>query len=56
MTAIFALEKDSGCLKVKRQRICGAFGVGDWRVGYEIDDAAQEVTIVAIAHRREFYE
>ncbi len=29
--------------------------VGDWRVGYEIDDDAQVVRIIIIGHRREFY-
>jgi mRNA-degrading endonuclease RelE of RelBE toxin-antitoxin system len=29
--------------------------VGDYRVGYEIDDAKRVVTIGAVGHRREFY-
>lgn len=28
---------------------------GDWRVLYEIDDAAKTVAVVKIAHRREAY-
>jgi mRNA-degrading endonuclease RelE of RelBE toxin-antitoxin system len=30
--------------------------VGDWRIGYKIDDQKQTVTIVTIGHRREFYD
>jgi benzoate-CoA ligase len=29
--------------------------VGDWRIGYKIDDQEQTVTMVTIGHRREFY-
>jgi len=29
--------------------------VGDYRVGYEIDDAKRVVMIGAVGHRREFY-
>jgi mRNA interferase RelE/StbE len=29
--------------------------VGDYRVIYHIDDAAQEVTVLRIAHRRQVY-
>ncbi len=28
---------------------------GDWRILYEIDDEAREVTVVKIGHRREIY-
>lgn len=30
--------------------------IGDWRVVYIIDDAAQVVSVTRIAHRREVYE
>ena len=30
--------------------------VGDWRIGYEIDDEKRIVRIVAIGHRRDFYD
>jgi mRNA-degrading endonuclease RelE of RelBE toxin-antitoxin system len=29
--------------------------VGDWRVGYTVDDAVNEVVVVRIGHRSEFY-
>jgi mRNA interferase RelE/StbE len=32
------------------------YRVGDWRVIYQIDDAAQRVLVLSIAHRREVYE
>jgi mRNA interferase RelE/StbE len=32
------------------------YRVGDWRVIYRVDDAAEQVSVVAIAHRREAYE
>jgi mRNA interferase RelE/StbE len=32
------------------------YRVGDWRVIYRVDDAANRVNVVAIAHRREVYE
>ncbi len=45
-----------GCLKVKTSEGLWRIRVGDWRIGYEIDDAAREVTIVTVGHRSEFYE
>lgn len=59
VTAVFALMDDArphGCLKVKATEGLWRIRVGDWRIGYEIDDAAQTVTIMTIAHRREFYD
>jgi mRNA interferase RelE/StbE len=59
VTAVFSLIKDSrppGCLKVKTSERLWRIRVGDWRVGYEIDDASQTVTIVTIGHRSEFYD
>ena len=38
--------------------LAGAFRyrVGDWRVLYRVDDAAQRVFVLIIAHRREVYD
>lgn len=58
VTALLALMDDSrppGCLKIKTSERLWRIRVGDWRVGYEIDDASQTVTIVTIGHRSEFY-
>lgn len=32
------------------------YRVGDWRVIYRIEDTANRVNVLAIAHRREVYE
>jgi mRNA interferase RelE/StbE len=32
------------------------YRVGDWRVIYRVDDEANRVSVVVIAHRREVYE
>jgi mRNA interferase RelE/StbE len=32
------------------------FRIGDWRVIYRIDDQANRVLVLSIAHRREVYE
>src|SRR2546422_7188015 len=34
-----------GCLKVKSAENLWRVRVGDWRIGYEIDDHAREITI-----------
>ena len=44
------------------KRLAGEFAgklryrVGDWRVIYRIDDAAERVLVLSIAHRSEIYE
>ncbi len=45
-----------GCIKVKTGERLWRIRVGDWRIGYEIDDVARAVTIVTLGHRREFYD
>lgn len=47
--------RPSGCLKVKTADALWRIHVGDWRIGYEIDDVARTVTIITVGHRREFY-
>jgi mRNA interferase RelE/StbE len=32
------------------------YRVGDWRVVYRVDQAAKQVNVLFIAHRREVYE
>ena len=44
-----------GCLKVKNKENLWRIRVGDWRIGYEIDDEKRVVTIITVGHRREFY-
>jgi mRNA interferase RelE/StbE len=45
-----------GCLKVKAEARLWRIRVGDWRIGYEINDETRSVKIVSIGHRREFYD
>jgi mRNA interferase RelE/StbE len=45
-----------GCLKVKAEERLWRIRVGDWRVGYEINDEKRVVKIVTVGHRREFYD
>ena len=45
-----------GCLKVKTAEGLWRIRVDDWRIGYEVDDAARAVTIITVGHRREFYD
>jgi mRNA interferase RelE/StbE len=59
VTALLGLIKNSrpsGCIKVKTSENLWRIRVGDWRVGYEIDDASQTVTIITIGHRSQFYD
>jgi mRNA interferase RelE/StbE len=48
--------RPAGCLKVKSEEGVWRIRAGDWRIGYTVDDAASEVTIIRIAHRSEFYD
>ena len=54
--ALASNPRPAGCLKVKGEPNLWRIRVGDWRIGYEIDDAGREITIIRIAHRREFYD
>ena len=59
VTAILALASNPrppGCLKVKSAEGVWRIRVGDWRIGYEIDDSLQEVVVIRIGHRSEFYQ
>jgi mRNA interferase RelE/StbE len=59
VTAILALASEPrppGCLKVKSAEGVWRIRVGDWRIGYEIDDSLQEVVVIKVGHRSEFYQ
>lgn len=59
ITEILSLGSDPrphGCRKVVSEQRLWRIRVGDWRVGYEIDDPAQQITIIRVGHRREFYD
>jgi mRNA interferase RelE/StbE len=58
VTAINSLAehpRPHGCLKVKGENIW-RIRVGDWRVGYQLDDSAQIVDVIRVNHRGQFYE
>lgn len=59
VTDILSLANDprpQGCRKVLSEDRVWRIRVGDWRIGYEISDAEEEITIIRVGHRREFYE
>jgi mRNA interferase RelE/StbE len=39
-----------GCLKVKNRENLWRIRVGDWRIGYEIDDSVRLVTIITVGY------
>ena len=58
LSAVAALAdnpRPPGSIKIKSEENRWLIRVGDWRVGYEIIDEARVVRIVAVGHRREFY-
>ena len=59
VATILALNSDprpAGCLKVKSEEGVWRIRIGDWRVGYQIDDVNREVIVIRIGHRSEFYD
>jgi mRNA interferase RelE/StbE len=48
--------RPSGCLKIRSEEGVWRIRVGDWRIGYEINDPNREVTVIRIGHRSEFYD
>ncbi len=47
--------RPAGCRKIQSEEGVWRIRVGDWRIAYFIDIPNQEITIIRIAHRREFY-
>ncbi|HEX8503183.1 MAG TPA: type II toxin-antitoxin system RelE/ParE family toxin [Pyrinomonadaceae bacterium] len=45
-----------GCRKLVNEVSLWRVRAGDWRVLYEIDDAARTVRVVAVRHRSKAYE
>jgi mRNA interferase RelE/StbE len=52
--ALSTEPRPTGCRKLINQ--VSLWRVGDWRVLYEIDDAARTVRVVAVRHRSKAYE
>jgi mRNA interferase RelE/StbE len=48
--------RPDGCKKLKQGDNEWRIRVGDYRVIYELDDAAKTVDVTRIAHRREAYD
>jgi mRNA interferase RelE/StbE len=44
-----------GCRKVLSEKGVWRIRVGDCRIGYIIDNDKLEITVIRIAHRKEFY-
>jgi mRNA interferase RelE/StbE len=51
-----SVPRPRGCKKLKGGDNEWRIRVGDYRIVYEIDDAARTVDVTQIAHRREVYE
>jgi mRNA interferase RelE/StbE len=51
-----ATPRPQGCKKLTGGHNEWRIRVGDYRIVYEIDDAAKAVDVTRIAHRREVYE
>jgi mRNA interferase RelE/StbE len=47
--------RPAGCKKLKGGDVEWRIRVGDYRIVYEIDDAATTVDVTRIAHRRDVY-
>ena len=45
-----------GCRKVLSETGLWRIRVGDWRIGYEINDGELEISIIRIDHRSSFYD
>ena len=59
LSALITLATDPrppGCIKIKSEDGVWRIRIGDYRVGYVIDDAALTLTIVRIGNRSDFYE
>ena len=59
VTAISSLKDEPrplGCRKIQSEEGVWRIRIGDWRIVYFIDDVRQEINIIRIAHRKEFYE
>jgi len=57
VSAILALAENPrphGCLKVTGEDLW-RIRIGDWRVGYGIDDQARIVDVIRVNHRSQFY-
>lgn len=54
--ALAAEPRPHGCRRVVSEEGLWRIRIGDWRVGYAINDADQEITIIRVDHRSAFYD
>ncbi len=55
LNALADSPRPAGCKKLKGTEKTWRIRAGDYRVVYEIDDAARAVTIIKIGHRSDVY-
>jgi mRNA interferase RelE/StbE len=55
-TSLAENPRPAGCLKVVSEDGVWRIRVGDYRIGYEIDDKVQTVKVIRIGHRSDFYD
>lgn len=53
--ALTANPRPQGCVQLRGQQGNYRIRVGDYRILYEVDDKAQEITILKVKHRRDVY-
>jgi len=56
INALANQPRPAGCRKVLSEEGVWRIRVGDWRIGYLVDDKEDAITIIRIANRKEFYD
>ena len=56
INALANQPRPAGCRKVLSEEGVWRIRVGDWRIGYLVDDKDDAITIIRIANRKEFYD
>ena len=57
VTTIMSLTAEPrpvGCRKILSEEGVWRIRIGDWRVGYKVNDKTFQITIIRIGHRKEF--
>lgn len=54
--ALAAEPRPHGSRRVVSEEGLWRIRIGDWRVGYAVNDADQEITIIRVDHRSAFYD
>lgn len=55
ISELAAEPRPAGCRKVLSESGVWRIRVGDWRIGFTVDDDELLITVIRIAHRSEFY-